>query len=176
MEEDHVKRNEESQRLLRHACEKARKKNGYDWEATRRDLTRPPEEEYKKPPYDWQIDVAETILLGLDAVVIAGTGTGKTIPFMIPLLLHRDKFVFIISPLFQYEPRSCLTILELRSRPLRASLFLPLRAMLAFVSASVMLCRCVSVGSGGETSNGTGSLGETGRAKATVAQASWATS
>ncbi|KAJ6539757.1 hypothetical protein B0H19DRAFT_1003355 [Mycena capillaripes] len=79
--------------------EKARKKIGYDWEATRRDLTRLFEKEYEKLPYDWQIDVAEALILGLDAVVIAGTGAGKTIPFTMPLLLHREKFVLIISPL-----------------------------------------------------------------------------
>ncbi|KAJ7088948.1 hypothetical protein C8R44DRAFT_540780, partial [Mycena epipterygia] len=52
-----------------------------------------------KPPYEWQIDVSEAIALGLDAVVIAGTGAGKTIPFMMPLLLHPQKFVLVISPL-----------------------------------------------------------------------------
>ncbi|KAJ6481357.1 P-loop containing nucleoside triphosphate hydrolase protein [Mycena vulgaris] len=99
MEDVHAKRNAESQVLLREAREKARKKTGYSWEATRRDLTRLFEKEYGKPPYDWQIDVSEAIILGLDAVVIAGTGAGKTIPFMMPLLLHCEKFVLIISPL-----------------------------------------------------------------------------
>jgi bloom syndrome protein len=51
------------------------------------------------PPYTWQLDVSEALILGLDAVVIAGTGVGKTIPFMMPLLLHRDKIVLVISPL-----------------------------------------------------------------------------
>ncbi|KAJ6556484.1 hypothetical protein B0H10DRAFT_2338646 [Mycena sp. CBHHK59/15] len=99
MDTDHVKRNEESQRLLREAREKARKKSKYDWKATRRDLTRLFEEMFHKLPYEWQIDVAEALILGLDAVVIAGTGAGKTMPFMMPLLLHREKFVLIISPL-----------------------------------------------------------------------------
>ncbi|KAJ6557925.1 hypothetical protein B0H19DRAFT_1291208 [Mycena capillaripes] len=40
----------------------------------------------------------EAILVGLDAAVIAGTGTGKTIPFMLPVLLHRDT-IFLVSPL-----------------------------------------------------------------------------
>ncbi|KAI0324315.1 P-loop containing nucleoside triphosphate hydrolase protein, partial [Cubamyces sp. BRFM 1775] len=40
-----------------------------------------------KQPYPWQLDVAEALLLGLDAVVIAGTGAGKTIPYLLPLLL-----------------------------------------------------------------------------------------
>lgn len=38
-------------------------------------------------------------MLGLDVLVIAGTGAGKTIPFMMPLLLMREKFSLIISPL-----------------------------------------------------------------------------
>jgi ATP-dependent helicase YprA (DUF1998 family) len=34
----------------------------------------------RKTPYDWQLDVTEAILLGLDStVVIAGTGSGKTV-------------------------------------------------------------------------------------------------
>ena len=52
-----------------------------------------------KTPYDWQLDVTEAILLGLDSMVIAGTGSGKTIPFMLPLLAHPEKMVIIISPL-----------------------------------------------------------------------------
>ncbi|KAJ6570004.1 hypothetical protein B0H10DRAFT_1831904 [Mycena sp. CBHHK59/15] len=77
------------------ACEKARKQNGYDSAVTRRDLAHLFEDEYKKPPYDWQIDVSEALIIGLDAVVIAGTGAGKTIPFMMPLLLHREKFCLL---------------------------------------------------------------------------------
>ncbi|KAJ6576799.1 hypothetical protein B0H10DRAFT_1658918, partial [Mycena sp. CBHHK59/15] len=69
------------------AREKARRKNKYDSDQTRRDLARLFEEMFKKPPYEWQIDVSEALVLGLDAVVIAGTGAGKTIPFMMPLLL-----------------------------------------------------------------------------------------
>jgi ATP-dependent helicase YprA (DUF1998 family) len=35
----------------------------------------------------------------LDSVVIAGTGAGKTMPFMMPLLLDTNKEVIIVSPL-----------------------------------------------------------------------------
>ncbi|KAJ7782372.1 P-loop containing nucleoside triphosphate hydrolase protein [Mycena maculata] len=98
-EDDHVKRAAESQRILRAAREKARKKNGYDSEATRRDLVRLFEDSFKKPAYEWQLDVSEAFLLGLDVVAIAGTGAGKTMPFMMPLLLHRDKYSLVISPL-----------------------------------------------------------------------------
>ncbi|KAJ6526206.1 P-loop containing nucleoside triphosphate hydrolase protein [Mycena sp. CBHHK59/15] len=97
--DEHVKRAAQSQHILEEAREKARRKNKYDSDQMRRDLARLFEEMFKKPPYEWQIDVSEALVLGLDAVVIAGTGAGKTIPFMMPLLLDPTKFVLIISPL-----------------------------------------------------------------------------
>ena len=56
-------------------------------------------------PYDWQLNVTEAILLGLDCVVIAGTGSGKTIPFAMPLLVDKTKkkMVIVISPLNDLE-------------------------------------------------------------------------
>ncbi|KAI0359013.1 P-loop containing nucleoside triphosphate hydrolase protein [Trametes cingulata] len=52
-------------------------------------------------PFAWQLDAAEAIVLGLDCVVVAGTGAGKTIPYILPLFLpeFRDKLMVIISPL-----------------------------------------------------------------------------
>ena len=50
-------------------------------------------------PHEWQLDVAEALLLGIDSVVIVGTGSGKTILFMLPLVLNPEKMVLIISPL-----------------------------------------------------------------------------
>ncbi|KAF9225671.1 hypothetical protein BS17DRAFT_699754, partial [Gyrodon lividus] len=41
-------------------------------------------------PYDWQLDVAEAILTGLDCVVMAGTGAGKTMPFVTPV--HHQRW------------------------------------------------------------------------------------
>ena len=41
-------------------------------------------------PYDWQVDLAEGLSLGLDATVIAGTGSGKPPPWAMPLLLERN--------------------------------------------------------------------------------------
>jgi len=56
-------------------------------------------------PYDWQIDLAEALVLELDATVIAGTGSGKTLPWAMPLLLdeNRDKICLVISPLNEIE-------------------------------------------------------------------------
>ncbi|KAJ7214354.1 hypothetical protein GGX14DRAFT_563175 [Mycena pura] len=75
--DEHVKRTAESQRVLQAAREKARRKNIYDSAQTRHDLghlARLFEAEFKKPAYEWQINVSEAIVLELEAVVIAGTG------------------------------------------------------------------------------------------------------
>ena len=56
-------------------------------------------------PYDWQVDLAEALTLGLDATVIAGTGSGKTLPWTIPLLLEQnhDRICLVISLLNELE-------------------------------------------------------------------------
>ena len=56
-------------------------------------------------PFDWQTDVCEALMLGLDCVVIAGTGAGKTMPFCMPLLADqmKRKMVIAISPLNALE-------------------------------------------------------------------------
>ncbi|KAK7006938.1 hypothetical protein R3P38DRAFT_2450501, partial [Favolaschia claudopus] len=37
--------------------------------------------------HPWQLDVAVALLLRIDCLVVAGTGSGKTTPFLLPLLL-----------------------------------------------------------------------------------------
>ncbi|KAH9958297.1 hypothetical protein BC827DRAFT_1344993 [Russula dissimulans] len=56
-------------------------------------------------PYSWQLDICEALLLGLDCIVITGTGAGKTMPFIMPLLVDptKKKVVVIISPLNALE-------------------------------------------------------------------------
>ncbi|KAF9537693.1 P-loop containing nucleoside triphosphate hydrolase protein, partial [Agrocybe pediades] len=49
------------------------------------------------------LDIAEALLLGLDCSVIAGTGSGKTLPFVLPLLVETKKVTIIISPLNALE-------------------------------------------------------------------------
>ncbi|PSS06546.1 hypothetical protein PHLCEN_2v3676 [Hermanssonia centrifuga] len=58
-----------------------------------------------KTPYDWQLDVTEAVLLGLDSIVVAGTGAGKTMPFVMPLLADTTgkKKIIIVSPLDALE-------------------------------------------------------------------------
>ncbi len=56
-------------------------------------------ENFGKPAYDWQVDVAKSLVLGLDTVLIVGTGAGKMMPFMMPLLVDSSKKVLVILPL-----------------------------------------------------------------------------
>jgi ATP-dependent helicase YprA (DUF1998 family) len=55
--------------------------------------------------HDWQLNISEALLLGLDCVVFAGTGSGKMMPFAMPLLVDQTKkrMVIVISPLNDLE-------------------------------------------------------------------------
>ncbi|KAG6847807.1 hypothetical protein H0H93_005888 [Arthromyces matolae] len=91
---DEVKR---SYANLNHARQEATK-TGYNSAATRAKMQALFWERFAgKEPY--QLDVTEALLLSLDCTVIAGTGAGKTMPFMMPCLLHPGKKVVVISPL-----------------------------------------------------------------------------
>jgi ATP-dependent helicase YprA (DUF1998 family) len=89
---------------LQRAREEAFKMRGYQSAATRAKL----HAEFSKRndgmvAYDWQVDVSEALLLGLDCSVIAGTGAGKTMPFVMPLFVESNKIMIIISPLNALE-------------------------------------------------------------------------
>ena len=88
-----------SQRLLQEARDVSKKKHDYNLGETRLEMRTRFSDKSHFRPYDWQLDVAEALLVGLDSIVIAGTGSGKTIPFMLPLLVHPEKMVLILSPL-----------------------------------------------------------------------------
>lgn len=62
-----------------------------------------------KEPFGWQLDVGEALHLKLDTVLIAGTGSGKTLPFAIPPILGGK--ILVISPLLslQYNQVRCIT-------------------------------------------------------------------
>jgi ATP-dependent helicase YprA (DUF1998 family) len=94
----------------------------YDSRQTRSIITQLFQARSGKIPYDWQLDVAEAILLGLDSMVIAGTGSGKTIPFMLPLLVHPEKIVIIISPLKVLQRDQVCDVLTILSN---SKLFFP---------------------------------------------------
>ncbi|KAF4587081.1 hypothetical protein EYR40_011102 [Pleurotus pulmonarius] len=103
-EEEHEEHTRQSARLLREAVLLATRRRKYDSALTRAKI----HEEFTrknpgKSPYSWQINVAEAILLGLDCTVIAGTGAGKTMPFIMPLFVQPQRVVLVISPLNALE-------------------------------------------------------------------------
>ena len=92
--------------LLEKAREAAREDNGYDSQAVRSVI----EQEFQdifdsNRPYDWQLDVTEALILGQDCIAIAGTGSGKTMPFGMPFMHpdYRNRTVLILSPLNELE-------------------------------------------------------------------------
>ncbi|KAI0309971.1 P-loop containing nucleoside triphosphate hydrolase protein [Amylostereum chailletii] len=54
-------------------------------------------------PHEWQLDIAECLILGVDCELIAATGTGKTITFALPLFYDPKKTIVVISPLNALE-------------------------------------------------------------------------
>ena len=95
---------EQSTRNLQRAWEEAFKTHGYQSAATRAKLrTEFSQQNPGMVAYDWQIDMLEALLLGLDCSVIAGTGAGKTMPFVMPLFVESNKIMIIISPLNALE-------------------------------------------------------------------------
>lgn len=52
-------------------------------------------------PHEFQLDIAEALMLGLNITAIVGTGSGKTLPWVMLLLLEENKAktVLVISPL-----------------------------------------------------------------------------
>lgn len=89
----------QSYQILDAARQDAAKKSNFNSDLTRRQLSTIFRERFGALPHDWQLDATEAILLGLDTIVIAGTGAGKTMPFMMPLLVDDKKKIIIISPL-----------------------------------------------------------------------------
>jgi ATP-dependent helicase YprA (DUF1998 family) len=95
-----------SQKILEDARKSAKESHKFDSEATRQAIKDKFSSAFDgKLPYNWQVDVTEALMLGLDCIVIAGTGAGKTMPFAMPLLMdeNKSKSVVVISPLNQLE-------------------------------------------------------------------------
>ncbi|KAL1671654.1 P-loop containing nucleoside triphosphate hydrolase protein [Schizophyllum commune] len=95
----HATNNARSAGNLRAARERAAKKSKYDSAAVRAELARLFRETWGYDARDWQLDITEAILLGLDCLLIAGTGAGKTMPFMLPLKYDARGTILVISPL-----------------------------------------------------------------------------
>lgn len=107
----HLDQAQKSASNLDHARHQSSQKNKYSSLTTRQKLR----DELSSrtsglEAYEWQVDVAEAIILGLDCTVIAGTGAGKTLPFAMPLFVLSKKIVLVISPLnaLEEDQVSCL--------------------------------------------------------------------
>ena len=102
--------NARGQLLLASAREAAHKRDGYSSSNYRYRINQV-FRRYIKPDsnlFAWQKDVAEALHLGLDCVAIAGTGSGKTIPFFLDRLMDRTpeqkkSKTIIISPLIELQ-------------------------------------------------------------------------
>ncbi|KAI0363574.1 P-loop containing nucleoside triphosphate hydrolase protein [Pilatotrama ljubarskyi] len=101
----HTEARKQSYTLLDEARAKAQTKKKYNSAATRQLMVEECQRRTGLTPYPEQLDLAECILLGLDTTSIAGTGWGKTLPFVLPLFVpqSRGKIIIIVSPLNALE-------------------------------------------------------------------------
>ena len=89
---------------LDHACQLAQEKSGYCSTRFHEHLR----DEFisqtgGKRPYQWQLDAAEAFDLGLHCTILAGTGAGKTLPFIMPAFVNPRNVYIIVSPLNALE-------------------------------------------------------------------------
>ena len=81
------------------AAREAKGEDGYDSLEDQALMGKKFEEGFGAPARSWQLDVGEAVCLELDTILIAGTGEGKTIPYMLPLLRNKKHKALILSPL-----------------------------------------------------------------------------
>ena len=93
-----------SYQILKDAWEAAQKKNYNPLSNIREDLKKWVQKHFNnKVPHDWQLDVVESVLHGLDTLVVDPTGVGKSLPFIMLLAKWPKKKIIIISPLIALQ-------------------------------------------------------------------------
>ena len=74
--------------------DKAAQKSSYDWKLTHGRLYSEFKKRFGADAHEWQIQVTEAILLGLDSVVIAGTGSGHLLCLL--WLMPHEKYLLYL--------------------------------------------------------------------------------
>jgi ATP-dependent helicase YprA (DUF1998 family) len=99
-----LSKQKKSYTILHHTQEHASRIQNYNSTEIRKILTEACLERCRgHPPYPWQLDAAKAFHLGLDCIILAGTGCGKSLPFVMPTMLCKDKILLVISPLNSLE-------------------------------------------------------------------------
>lgn len=94
-----------------------------------------------REPYDWQLNATEAVMRGIDTTVVAGTGAGKSEPFIMPTLAGSTRTTVIISPLKNLEEDQVRDIAYLKSSVLKwiqQSRFEKLNIKVVVVNADTM--------------------------------------
>ena len=100
----YYQRQELSYGNLQAARKRAEKSDKYAYINARQEMSKWVEDKFHKKPHDWQLDAAEAVFLGLDTILISPTGSGKSLPFIIPLAKHApSKKIIVISPLIALQ-------------------------------------------------------------------------
>jgi ATP-dependent helicase YprA (DUF1998 family) len=85
----------------------------YSWEALERMESEFTRSNGGTELYDWQRNVGEALLLGLDCTVIAGTNAGKTVSIILPLLAAppgKRRTVLLLSSLEHLQAEQVITL------------------------------------------------------------------
>lgn len=100
-----INRNNKCVKLLQQTQRAHAESQQYDSAKTRKQLTQMFIKKTGKSPYKWQFDVAEAIILDLNCIVLAGTGSGKSMPFVMPLMQDAvdGKIIIIVCPLIELQ-------------------------------------------------------------------------
>ncbi|KAF9472848.1 hypothetical protein BDN70DRAFT_434290 [Pholiota conissans] len=80
-----------SYRNLQHAGDAASANTDYDSHETTTRIHALFRERFGSDAREWQVDVTEALLLGLDYFIIVGTGGGRTMPFMMPMMRSYEQ-------------------------------------------------------------------------------------
>ena len=94
----HERVTEQLFRNLQKARDKAAQKSSYDWKLTHGRLYSEFKKRFGADAHEWQIQVTEAILLGLDSVVIAGTGSGHLLCLL--WLMPHEKYLLYLHSKF----------------------------------------------------------------------------